>query len=141
MFTVSLCIFRGTPLDTAISRPTGILLTRGPFTSYMTVLGTLGVFAFSERLDYDPRKDKMLAGAVTLGELPRDVGYEAVKVVVQTVRIREKDPEFSCQTWCAEVLERFVELGWMTGERREMGVEGMVGWMLRGEDEGRLAEV
>jgi hypothetical protein len=132
---LSILIFRGSPLDTSLTRTVGLLFTRPPFISYMTLNGISPFFTFEETLSTDPRKDPSLAGTVEVAQLPKDLPYDPVKAVVMGTRIRSADREFNGKLWCAEVLAKFVELGWVSGEERVRAVDGMVGWLLKGEDE------
>ena len=127
-FTLSIAVFPGTgPLDTYETRHTLLHLTSGAFKSSMNLRGAPGFFHFEEHLDYDAHADTTLAGLIEVGTFPAGVPYAAVLVAAKTVVLRHKDPEFTAHTWCAEVMERFVSLGWLERDEMVRGVERMVG--------------
>ncbi|KAJ5692387.1 hypothetical protein N7462_001810 [Penicillium macrosclerotiorum] len=125
------------PDDTAT--PTGVPGQVAPLSiksSVMEVVGSPGFFSFSERVNADlPGPATGLAQAIRVSSIPDTVPVPALRATASGTPIPEATGDWNSQNWVGDVLERFVNAGYLDGEARDRGLDEMVDVVMEAKDE------
>ncbi|KAI9674494.1 MAG: hypothetical protein M1817_001832 [Caeruleum heppii] len=150
MYSLSILIFRGEPLDLRSTRHSALYLsndqsvTKGSASACPTALppcppgdalilhvtGGHGFFALQENSDIDPRRNEDFHCEIPVFSFPAsglkfDLAREVTDVIKRTP-INNKERDWNCQTWVAEALGRCAEMGLITREGVDAAVDQMV---------------
>jgi hypothetical protein len=135
---LSISIDKGEPLDWQMYRHTALCLrpTDGEKPMIVHAAGPKGEYVLETKDDYDPATSPMLAKEVHVASTRVPASKIQVAAILHQTPVRNRDPEFDCQKWVGDALQKLVEAGCIEQEECERGIEGMVEVIMEAEDEG-----
>jgi len=134
---VSIIVFRAEPLDYQKYRHTALWFRfqGGDDTVVMHVIGVIGSFEFEARDNYDPTTSAKFTKEISVGCLLTPMTKAELVTLISQTPPDNRDREFNCQVWVANVLSRLSDQGYLLKEQTDAGINDMVEATMEAEDE------
>lgn len=139
---LSITVEKGSPLDYQMYRHTALCLrptdpTNTSSSSPMLIQasGPKGEYVLETVDNCDPATNSALAKEVHVATIRAPVSKIQLAALLYQVSVRNGDPEFDCQKWVGDALQKLAEAGCIERDECEKGIEGMVEIIMEAEDE------
>lgn len=133
---MSIIVYKGDPLDYSQFRHTALWLRfadRSP-SLVVHVVGPPGELTFESRQSSQPWETQRYAKTVEVGYLRVAATSAQTVAALQRVPMNNRDRDFNCQTWVEHALKMLKDVGYLSEESYDQGVEGMVNAIAEAED-------
>ncbi|KAI0391531.1 hypothetical protein F5Y17DRAFT_478534 [Xylariaceae sp. FL0594] len=121
-------VYRNDDCDAAKFRHTGLWCQPvGEKAShyFYHVQGIQGEFQYQCRVDYNPNTSQKLEKVCDAATTLKSITSSELKHIMESVHVA-KDREFSCQHWVGNALEKLVEVGLLTQQQSDDGLDNML---------------
>ncbi|KAK7606534.1 hypothetical protein BKA81DRAFT_177433 [Phyllosticta paracitricarpa] len=134
---VSIIIFRGEPLDWQKYRHTALLFTFADETQSVMIHATGSRYAFrlETMSNRDPRLSRSFAKEVDVGQIRFPMTKPRLVELISETPINNSDPEFNCQVWVENALQRLKGANQLSEDEYTKGVDGMIDATMEAEHE------
>ncbi|EGX92171.1 hypothetical protein CCM_06332 [Cordyceps militaris CM01] len=136
-YSVFVVVFRGEPMDFSKWRHTGLWLVPDDETHsyYFHVCGIPGSFQYEKRTNYDPEFSTKFAGKIPAGDTKLSLSSSELATLLESVAVRNDDPEFNCQQWVQKALLMLFQRGYLDEAQYNAGLDGMIETTMEASDE------
>ncbi|RJE23293.1 hypothetical protein PHISCL_04367 [Aspergillus sclerotialis] len=86
-------------------------------------------------VNYNPLVSRRFPNLIRIGNFHKAVTLNELHQETQSVRMRNDDEEFNCQSWVMTVLKSLAEDGWLTNAQSATGADATTEGILEAEDD------
>ncbi|KAI4926449.1 hypothetical protein J4E85_006742 [Alternaria conjuncta] len=134
--TLSICVFKGFPLDYQEYRHAGLCFRPDGGTAMMIhTTGPNTAYELQTKDNFNPSKSLSFAKEVTVGKIRTPMTKARLAALIYQTPIDNRNPEFNCLLWVGDALERLAAAGYITKEECTGGIEKMVDATMEAEEE------
>lgn len=133
--SLSIIIYKGSPIDASKYRHTALLLEfPDKTTRLLHVTGASGFFQTEVKSGEDPSKSKKFVKKILVGKIQ---GQEkaAIQSTITSTPVKNSDRSWNCQNWIGDALKKLSDLRWITINARSEAIDAMADVVIDAPDE------
>lgn len=133
--SLSVLIFRGSPVDASKYRHTALFLEFPDKTTWLLhVTGASGFFRIEAKLGEDLSKSTSFAQIILIGNIQGE-GKTAILSAITSTPVKNSDSSWNCQHWIGDALKELSDRGWITSDTRSQAINAMADVIIEAPDE------
>ncbi|KAI4657732.1 uncharacterized protein J4E78_006120 [Alternaria triticimaculans] len=134
---LSICVFKGFPLDYQKYRHAGLCLRPDDGGTAMMIhtTGPNTAYELQTKDNFIPSKSLSFAKEVTVGTIRTPMTKARLAALIYETPIDNRNAEFNCLIWVGDALERLAAAGYITKEECTGGIDKMVEATMEAEEE------